>query len=169
MPPPKNKNDCTHFRQNELSKDICPSPCWNMQTHVKTYIGESGLDMEHDVQWSIQQAKVLIITDVWMTFYSKREPLYLEMDKSGVGSETGLLWVRQGMNCPRNEVPNNVALLSIAFASKGYPVQKPDIVILRGRCTPYSRDEWRFIIFVSPIESTQLQITNYWQLSLERI
>ena len=53
-----------------------------------------------------------------MTFNSGKELLYLEMDVLGVSLGAGLLHVRDGMQFPRNEAPDNAALWSIAFMNK---------------------------------------------------
>ena len=51
--------------------------------------------------------------DVCMKFYNERELLQLETDVSGIGLGSGLLQVREGVNCPSDETPDNTALCPI--------------------------------------------------------
>ena len=53
-----------------------------------------------------------------MKFYDMSRPLYLKMDAFSVGLRERLLQVREGMNCGCDEVPDNVTLCPITFASK---------------------------------------------------
>ena len=53
-----------------------------------------------------------------MAFYNKKYQFYLEMDVLDVDLGSSLLEVRDRMQFPRNEAPNNAAIWSIAFASK---------------------------------------------------
>ena len=50
---------------------------------------------------------------VTITFYNEKEHLCL-----GVGLRANLLQVMDGMQCPRNEAPNNAALQPITFVNK---------------------------------------------------
>ena len=61
------------------------------------------------------KAKALIRKDAWMTFYNKREPLYLEIDASSVGLEAGHMQIREGINCPHGEAPDNMALCPTTY------------------------------------------------------
>ena len=77
------------------------------------------------VEWSwnrtyqdlYDNAKKLITKDARMKFYDASKPLNLEMDASGVGLGAGLLQLQEDMNCVHDEVPNNMALHPVAFAS----------------------------------------------------
>ena len=53
-----------------------------------------------------------------MKLYDASKSLYMEMGASGIGFGTRLLQMHEGMNCKHEEVPGNVALHPIAFASK---------------------------------------------------
>ena len=64
------------------------------------------------------KAKRLITRDACMKFFDALKPLYLEMDVSGIGLRAVLLQMSEGMNCLYGEVPDNVTLHPIAFASK---------------------------------------------------
>ena len=44
--------------------------------------------------------------------------MYLEIDASGISLAARMLQVSEGMNCGHNEVPDNITLCPIAFASK---------------------------------------------------
>ena len=50
--------------------------------------------------------------------YAKKEVLYLETDISRVGRGAWLLWVKEGMTCPGDTVPDTSILSLIAFARK---------------------------------------------------
>ena len=56
-----------------------------------------------------------------MKFHDALKTLYLEIDTSGIGLGAGLLQVRAVMNCEHDEVPDNVTVNPIAFASKILP------------------------------------------------
>ena len=70
------------------------------------------------IYWEIyNKANVLIKVDASMKFYNKRDPLYLETEASRVGLGAGLLWVTDGLNCPKDTTPDNTILQPIVFAS----------------------------------------------------
>ena len=64
------------------------------------------------------KAKKIMKQDACMKFYDALKPLYLEIDASGIILQAELFQVREGMNCGSDEVPDNVTLHLIAFASK---------------------------------------------------
>ena len=51
-----------------------------------------------------------------MKFYDASKPLYLEMDVPGMGLVLLQMWM--DMKYRHDEVPDNVALYTVAFASK---------------------------------------------------
>ena len=53
-----------------------------------------------------------------MKFYDASKPLYLGTDTSSIGLGADHLQVMDGMNCGQDDVPDNTALCSTAFASK---------------------------------------------------
>ena len=53
-----------------------------------------------------------------MAFYIEKEKLYLQRDVSVVGLGANLLQVRDGIQFPRSEAPDNAVLLIIALVSK---------------------------------------------------
>ena len=53
-----------------------------------------------------------------MKFHNALKPLYLDMDASGIGLQTSLLQMREGMNLGHDEVLDNLILQPIAFVSK---------------------------------------------------
>ena len=56
------------------------------------------------------KAKSIIKEDVYMKFYDKTQPLYLETEAFGVGLEAALLQTRNGTSCPRDKAPDNSTL-----------------------------------------------------------
>ena len=56
--------------------------------------------------------------DTCMKFCYVARPLYLETDACGLGLETRLLQVRDGMNCRHDERNDNAILQLNAFTSK---------------------------------------------------
>ena len=57
--------------------------------------------------WELyDKAKAIIKEDTYMEFYNEREPLYLEIDKSGVGLGAGLPQVTDGVNCLKDKTPD---------------------------------------------------------------
>ena len=76
------------------------------------------MDLKLGYQKLFNKAKALIKEDDCMEFYDETKPLYLETDASRVGLGAGLLQIRDGMNYPQDEAPNNNILTQIAFASK---------------------------------------------------
>ena len=64
------------------------------------------------------KGKKLIKQDACVEFYDASRPLYLETDASGTSLGTGLLQVREGMNCGNDEVPDNVTLCQVVFSSQ---------------------------------------------------
>ena len=62
------------------------------------------------------------------------------MDVSSVSLGAGLLQVRKGMDFSCDEAPDNMALCSMAFTSKTYPIWRPHTVTLKGRCLTYSTE-----------------------------
>ena len=62
-----------------------------------TDISQSRMAMEQNIQRITQGYRN----------YHRRQLLYLEIDASGVGLVTGLLEVRDHMNCAQNEAPDN--------------------------------------------------------------
>ena len=82
--------------------------------------------------------------DACMMFYDENEPQYLETDAFGVGLGVGLLQIREKINCPYDEAPDNTVLHPTAFASKSLPTAKPDTAALRGKHSAYYMD-WKKI------------------------
>ena len=64
------------------------------------------------------KAKLLIKSDMCMTFYDVTKLLYLETDASGVGLSAALLQMHEGTTCQKDTVPDNTILHPTAFASK---------------------------------------------------
>ena len=64
------------------------------------------------------KAKRLITKNACMKFYDASKPLHLQTDASGIDLGASLMQMWEGMNCRCEEVPNNVALHSVVFASK---------------------------------------------------
>ena len=64
------------------------------------------------------RVKKIVIKDACMKFCNESRPPYLETDALDVGIRSGLLQVKDGMNCGFNKVPHNVTLHLIAFTSK---------------------------------------------------
>ena len=52
---------------------------------------------------------------VSMAFFNEKEQLYLETDVSGVSLKATLLQARDGMQFPKDEASNNMALQPIVF------------------------------------------------------
>ena len=65
-----------------------------------------------------EKVKSLIKADVYMKFYDKTKPLYLETDASGIELGAALLQTRDGTTCPKDIAPDTTILRPIAFASK---------------------------------------------------
>ena len=57
-----------------------------------------------------EKAKMIVKRYSCMTFYDATRPLYLETKASINSLGTGLLQVRDGMNCSHDEVSNNAIL-----------------------------------------------------------
>ena len=57
------------------------------------------------------RAKMITKAGAFMKYYDASKPIYLEMDTSGIGLWTGLLQVKEGMNCGHNEVPDSGPML----------------------------------------------------------
>ena len=53
-----------------------------------------------------------------MEFYNEKEQLYLITDVFGVGLRASILHMRNEMQLPRNEAPENAPPQAIAFVSK---------------------------------------------------
>ena len=53
-----------------------------------------------------------------MKFFDVAKPLYLETNASGVALRAGLLHMRDGVSCNRDEAPDKNTLRPITFASK---------------------------------------------------
>ena len=68
-----------------------------------------------------KRAKSPIRKGASMAIYNKKEQLYLEKDTSCVCHRESLLQVRDGMQVPKDEAPNNMAPWPIAFTSKSLP------------------------------------------------
>ena len=64
------------------------------------------------------RAKAIIKKDTTMAFYNKKGQLYIDTDASGLGLRPSLLYLRDGMQFPRNEAPYNAAFWPVAFATK---------------------------------------------------
>ena len=64
------------------------------------------------------RAKNIIKMNMTMVFYNEKAQLYLETEASGEGLGVSLLQVRDRMQFPRNEAPDNAVLWPIAFVSK---------------------------------------------------
>ena len=69
--------------------------------------------------WSLfSKAKLLIKSDMCMTFYDDTKPLYLETDASGVGLGAAMLQTWEGTTYHKDTVPDNTILYLIAFANQ---------------------------------------------------
>ena len=75
------------------------------------------------------KAKTIIKEDVYMEFYDKTKPLYIETDASGVELGAALLKTRSNTSCPRDELPDNSIFRPITFSSKSLIGQKKDAAI----------------------------------------
>ena len=64
------------------------------------------------------RAKKIIKKDACIKFNDASRSLYLETDASGVGLGVRLLYVRDGINCRPDELPDNATLCPITLASK---------------------------------------------------
>ena len=67
------------------------------------------------------RAKKIVRKDACMKFYDVARPLYLETNASSISIGTGLLQVKDGMNCWHDEVLDNAILHPIVFAIKCLP------------------------------------------------
>ena len=65
-----------------------------------------------------ERAKKIIKKDVCMKFYDASRPLYCETHALGVTLGTGLLQVRDVMNCGHDKVPDNATLCPMALTRK---------------------------------------------------
>ena len=93
-----------------MTAKVC-RPLWKL-TLVKTEWPWNSMYEE-----LYDKAKNIIKQDACMKFYDASKPLYLETDASSIGLGTGLLQVRDCMNCRLDEALNNTALCPIAFTS----------------------------------------------------
>ena len=66
----------------------------------------------------VQKVRALIRKDACMKFYNERQLLDLEIDVSDDGLGQGLLQLREGINCPHDEAPDNTAQSTTVFTSK---------------------------------------------------
>ena len=73
--------------------------------------------MHHDIY---DKAKEIVKKDVCIRFFNAARFLYLETETSGIGIGTGLLRLRDGMNCGHDEMPHNAILHPTAFTSKTF-------------------------------------------------
>ena len=64
------------------------------------------------------KAKSIIKEDACMKFYDETQPVYIEVDASGVGLGATLLQTRSNTSCPKDEAPDNSILRPTAFTSK---------------------------------------------------
>ena len=71
------------------------------------------------------------------------------MDASGIGLETGLLQVREGIYCERDEVQDNIVLLPTAFMSKRVCQAECGIAICSKRTLAYNMFWTRFTTTLS--------------------
>ena len=62
-----------------------------------------------------KRANSLINKDMSIVFYSEKEQPYLETGANGVGLRASLLQVREGMQFPKDEASNNMALANRYF------------------------------------------------------
>ena len=53
-----------------------------------------------------------------MKLYNDTKLLYTETDKSGVGLRAGLLQIRDGTSCQRDDIPDNNIIRPITFAGE---------------------------------------------------
>ena len=116
---PKNKKELQAFRGviNYLNK-FSPGMLETCKLLRKLMSSKATLMWNASYQQLFDKAKSLIKLEMCMKFYDDTKPLYLETDVSGISLGAALLQPRDNTNCPKDTVPDNTILHSIAFVSK---------------------------------------------------
>ena len=109
------------FRYNKLLGEIFTIKCRGCEPLSKlTSAKLSGCGTAHASNYMKGQ-NPSSSKDTLMKFFNEKEQLYLETDALGFNLGAGLLQMRDRMEFPKDEVPDNSVLQPIAFASKSLP------------------------------------------------
>ena len=111
-------NHCNHFKHTEPLRKILTINSMSMGTTSEADISKMWMDLEQHVSRIVWQGQNVIKKNMTMTFYNKKQQLYLDTDVLGVILRASLLHVRDKISLPRNEAANNAALYPIPFTSK---------------------------------------------------
>ena len=82
------------------------------------------INLEKHIYNSQDSAKNIITNNVNMSFYIEKEQWYIETDALGAGLGINLLQVRDGMQFPGNEAPDDEVLQPTVFATIATPKEK---------------------------------------------
>ena len=118
MPPPKNKKELQDFlgiinylHTFSSSTASVYEPLQKLMLSRAIWTSNTSCEALYD------KTKSLIENNICMKF-DETKALYLETDASETGLHAALLQTRDGMKWPKDTVPDNTILRSIAFASK---------------------------------------------------
>ena len=137
MPAPKNKKELQALGIINYLGKFSPGTAGVCKLLHKLTSCKSMWTWNASYQQLFTNAKSIIKADVCMKFYDNYKLLYLKTDASGIGLEAALLQLHDNMVCQKGVAPQNIALHSIAFASKNLTGVEWRSVTSNGRCLEF--------------------------------